>query len=123
MTVQTILGQKIEQTQKFLEDGTRIPVTKLNVSGNTIVAIKTKDKHSYSSLQLGFGIAKRVNKAILGHIKGASLKAAPKFLREVRFNGEDISSLPSLGETLKATDIFKPGDIVDATGISKGKGF
>jgi len=121
MGVQTILGQKIDQSQKFLEDGTRIPVTQLWVKGNVVVAVKTRDKHNYSAIQLGFGTWKKPNKAHLGQIKGASLLKAPKFLKEVRLNGED--SLPNLGEVINAAEVFKPGDIINVTGISKGKGY
>ncbi len=121
--MQAILGQKIEQTQKFLEDGTRVPVTRLWISGNTVVTFKTKDKHGYSSLQLGFGTKKNANKALLGHVKGANLKAAPKFLQEIRLNGEDVAGLPEVGTMIIAPEVFKPGDIVDVTGISKGKGY
>lgn len=123
MSLQAILGQKIEQTQKFLEDGTRIPVTRLWVLGNTVVRIKTEDKEKYNAVQLGFGIKKRASKALLGHIKGASLKTAPKFLKEVRVDKGDISSLPSVGEVINVTEVFKPGDIVNIIGISKGKGY
>lgn len=121
MTVQTILGQKIDQSQKFLEDGTRIPVTSLWVKGNVVVAVKTNDKHNYSAIQLGFGTKKKANKARLGQIKGASLQQAPKFLKEVRLSEED--SLPNLGEAINAAEVFKPGDLINITGISKGKGY
>ncbi|MBI2031440.1 MAG: 50S ribosomal protein L3 [Candidatus Levybacteria bacterium] len=118
--MQAILGTKIDQTQKFLDDGTRIPVTRLWVAGNTVVAIKSKDKHDYSSLQLGLGIKKNASKALVGHIKGANLESAPKFLREVKVeNGE----VPEIGAVISATEIFKLGDIVDVTGVSKGKGY
>lgn len=119
----TILGQKQSQTQKFLEDGTRIPVTEVLVSGNIVVAIKNKEKNGYWSLQLGFGIKKHANKAILGHIRGANLKTAPQYLREIRIAEENLESLPKLGDVLKVADIFKPGDIIDVIGVSKGKGF
>ena len=121
MGVQTMLGQKIDQIQKFLEDGTRIPVTSLWVRGNVVVAIKTNDKDHYSAIQLGFGTRKKANKSRLGQIKGASLLKAPKFLKEVRLNGED--SPPNLGEVINAAEVFKPGDVIDATGVSKGKGY
>jgi len=121
MAVQTMFGQKIDQSQKFLEDGTRIPVTSLWVAGNVVVAVKTNDKDHYCAIQLGFGTKKKANKAHLGQIKGASLKQAPKFLKEVRLNGED--SFPNLGEVINATEVFKPGDVIDATGVSKGKGY
>ncbi len=123
MNIQAILGTKIEETQKFLKDGTRIPITRLLVLGNTVMAIRTKDKNNYSAVQLGFGIKKNANKTLLGHVKGASLKAAPKFLKEVKVNEKDKSLLPRVGEVIRASDIFKPGDLVDVTGVSKGKGF
>jgi len=120
--MQAILGTKIDQTQKFLEDGTRIPVTKLWVKGNVVVAVKLKEKHNYSAIQLGFGKRKKANKALLGHIKGA-LNTAPKFLKEIRLEEENISELPAIGEVINATEVFKPGDMVDVVGISKGKGY
>ncbi len=119
MNMQTIIGQKIEQTQEFLEDGTRIPVTRLWVRGNVVVGLKTSDKHNYSAIQLGFGQKKKASKAELSNFKGASLKQAPKFVKEVKANGESLS----LGQEIKAEEILKPGDIVDVKGISKGKGF
>jgi len=121
MTLQTIIGQKIDQSQKFLEDGTRIPVTQLWVKGNVVVAVKTPDKHNYSAIQLGFGKRKKANKALLGHIKGASLQQAPKSLKEIRM--ADGDSLPEIGRVLNVTEILKPGDIINVTGISKGKGY
>lgn len=123
MGVQALLGKKIEQSQRFLEDGARIPVTKVQVAGNVVVSIKTKDKNGYDAVQIGFGIKKKPNKALQGIAKKANLKAAPYLLRELRFTNGVGSSLPSIGETLKALEIFKPGDIVDVTGVSKGKGF
>ena len=121
MGVQTVLGQKIDQSQKFLEDGTRIPVTSLWVKGNVVVAVKTNDKHNYSAIQLGFGTRKKANKARLGQIKGANLQQAPKFLKEIRLSEED--HLPNLGEAINTADVFKPGDVINITGISKGKGY
>lgn len=119
MGVQTILGQKIDQSQKFLEDGTRIPVTSLWVKGNVVVAVKTNDKDSYSAIQLGFGQKKKANKSQMGQTKGANLKTAPKILKEVRMDGD----LPSVGQVINAAEVFKPGDIINVTGISKGKGY
>lgn len=96
----SILAKKIEQGQKFLENGIRIPVTKLGVDGNVVIAIKTPDRDSYSAVQLGF--EKRVK-------------------REVRM--ADAGILPAVGDVIKASAIFKPGDIINVTGISKGKGY
>lgn len=117
----TLQGLKVGQTQKFLEDGTRIPVTIVNVSGNAVVGIRTQDKHGYSAIQLGFGTRKNPNKAQQGIMKGAALNAVPRFFREGKLaDGEVVAEL---GSILKATDIFKPGDIVKVAGISKGKGY
>lgn len=122
--IRAILGQKQNQSQKFLEDGTRIPITEVHVPDNPVVFVKTKDKDSYWAVQLGFGTKKHSGRALLGHIRGARLETAPRFLREVRLEGEVQSEqMPKPGDLLKASEIFKPGDIVDVTGVSKGKGF
>lgn len=102
-----VIGKKIDQTQRFLEDGTRIPVTIVAVPQLSVVAIRTKDKNGYFALQVK--------------------SDTPKILREIQFSKkapiDSPDSLPKVGDLLKATDILKPGDIVHVTGISKGKGF
>jgi large subunit ribosomal protein L3 len=118
--VQALFGKKIEQTQKFLENGTRIPVTIVRVSGNVVVQHKTADKHGYTAVQVGFGTSKKTNKAKAGHLKKAGVTQTPSFLGEVSVDGEE---LPTLGSKLNAIDILKPGDIVDVIGTSKGKGY
>lgn len=118
--INTILGQKIDQSQSFLSDDRRIPVTKVSVLDNPVVMVKTKDKNGYSSIQLGFGIRKKSNKSLLGQARGANLKSAPRFFREVR---ADEQELPKVGDYVKALDVLKPGDIVDVKGVSKGKGY
>ena len=123
MIMQALLGQKIGQSQKFLEDGTRIPVTQVNVFGNAVVQIKTEEKDKYMAVQLGFGVKKNPKPSILGHAKKAGLKTAPSFLQEVRVEKVDLETLPKVGDMLNAQDVFKPGDIVDVIGMSKGKGF
>lgn len=118
--MQAIIGQKVSQSQKFLEDGTRIPVTAVSISGgNVVVQTKTADKEGYSAIQLGFGSKKKANEPLIGHAKKASLNEASLFLREVAQEGE----MPAVGTVIKASDVLKPGDIVDVIGISKGKGY
>lgn len=119
--IHALLGRKAQQAQAFLEDGRRIPVTKIVVGENTVVAVKTPDIHGYTALQLGIGAKKHTNKAIAGHITGAKLKNAPAFLREIRM--ARVEDLPEVGAKLKAADVFTPGDIIAVTGTSKGKGF
>ncbi len=117
-----IIGHKISQTQKFLEDGTRIPVTEvLLAGGNVVIQTKTIEKDGYTAVQLGIGKKKKGNKALTGHVKGALLTEASAFLREVRLaDGEEALAV---GTVVKATEVLKPGDIVDVIGVSKGKGY
>ena len=79
--LKTLLGQKIGQSQKFLEDGTRIPVTQVNVFGNAVVQIKTEEKDKYMAVQLGFGIKKNPKPSILGHAKKQDLKLPRHFYK------------------------------------------
>ncbi len=120
--MQALIGVKREQTQKFLENGMRIPVTLIDVKDNIVIAHLTQDKNKYQALQLGFGIKKNSSKAEAGHAKGAKLDKAPKFLREVRLPDES-EALPEVGSILNPQEIFAPGDIVNISGFSKGKGF
>ncbi|QQG40925.1 MAG: 50S ribosomal protein L3 [Candidatus Levyibacteriota bacterium] len=121
--MQAFIGQKLLQTQAFLTDGTRIPVTKINVPHLPVVAIKTKNKDGYRALQVGWGQRKHPNKAIVGHIRGAKLEKAPRFLREIRLADADSAASIEVGSYIKVADILKPGDMVDVVGISKGKGY
>ncbi len=115
-----ILGRKIGMTQVFTEEGNLIPVTVIEIEPNVVTQIKTKQTDGYEAIQLGFDTKreKLSNKPEMGHVAKAS--TTPKrFLRE--FRNVDINNY-TLGQELKA-DTFEPGEIVDVTGISKGKGF
>ena len=122
--INTILGLKTDQSQKFLENGKRIPVTEISVVDNTVVQVKTVEKDAYAAVQLGLGIKKRPIRAIAGHAKKLGLTDTPIKIREVRLSAEDAE-----GETIKSGDaisvesVLKAGDIVSVTGTSKGKGF
>lgn len=115
-----LLGKKLGKTQIFREDGTRVPVTVLEVGPCDILQIKTPERDGYSALQLGFdGMKeKRTTKPSIGHAKKAGV-GPKRFVREVAYNGE-----PALetGQALKV-DIFENVKEVDVVGISKGKGF
>ena len=115
-----ILGRKIGMTQVFTKSGELIPVTVVSVEPNVVTQIKTKENDGYEAIQLGFDTKreKLATKASVGHTNKA--KTTPKrFFREIR--GVDISDY-SLGHEIKA-DIFTPGEVVDVTGTTKGKGF
>ena len=122
LNMQALIGQKKTQSQRFLENGRRIPVTLIDVKGNTIVALKTSERDHYQAVQLGFSMKKKASRAEVGHAKGAKLEKAPKFLKEVRIMDQD-ATLPEVGSIVNPMEIFQPGDIVDVSGMSKGKGF
>lgn len=121
--IQVLLGQKIDQTQQFLMDGTRIPVTEISVPDNAVVQVKTQEKDKYTALQIGIGKKKNPTKALLGHVKKNSLTVVPSKIREVRITKAEAEFMPKAGDFVKVEEVFKPGDIIDVTGISKGKGF
>lgn len=120
--IDAILGQKTRQTQMFLENGTRIPVTFINTSGNVVVGVRTKEKNGYTALQLGFGKVRSPTKAMFGLAKAAKIDYWTKVVREIRLDSSDGSTFPA-GTLINPTEVFKPGDIVDVTGVSKGKGY
>ncbi len=114
-----ILGKKLGMTQIFDEKGKVIPVTVIEAGPCTVLQIKTKDIDGYEAVKLGFGDVKesKLTKPKMGEFK--KINTTPKkYLREFRL--EEISY--NVGDEIKA-DIFKTGDKVDITGISKGKGF
>lgn len=113
-----LVGKKNIQTQGFLQDGTRVPLTVVSSVGNTVTQVKTLEKDGYNSLQLGFEIKKKADKAIIGHSKKAGLEKGARFFKEIK----DADGF-ELGSKVSPSEIFKPGDIVDVTGLSKGKGF
>lgn len=120
MQLNSLVGKKIYQKQGFLQDGRRVPLTGVIVSGNLIAQIKTESKEGYSALQLGIGIKKKAAKRELGHSKKAGLEKAPRFFKEIIV---DDTEGAVLGSKINISDIFHAGDIVDVTGTSKGKGF
>jgi len=130
-----ILGLKFGMSQIFDEKGNRIPVTLIEVGPCEVTQIKTKEKDSYRAIQVGFKKIEKPKK-IKKPMKGKEFK----YLREFRIVKEDKSSFPpfavaQVGDEAKASSspfavaqvidasIFKTGDIVKVSGLSKGKGF
>jgi len=131
-----ILGTKIGMTQIFNAEGVLVPVTVLEAGPCVVTQIKTIENDGYSAVQVGFADQKvkvvekdatgkkeikhrhGANKAEAGHFAKAGV-SAKKFVREFRFENADEYSL---AQEIKA-DIFAEGDKIDATAISKGKGF
>ncbi|MDP3941545.1 MAG: 50S ribosomal protein L3, partial [bacterium] len=118
-----LFGTKQQQSQLFLTDGTRIPVTHVRVAKLPVVQVKTKEKEGYTALQVGLGVGKKkqMSKGLMGHIAKAKIDMLPKRVVEIRIHGDE--TLPEVGGYVNLQDILKPGDIVKVTGTSKGKGF
>ncbi len=116
-----LIGKKIGMSQLFDDTGNVIPVTVVETGPCVVVQKKDVAKDGYNALQLGFGTQKnqRVNRPLRGHMAKAE-KGSFRVLREFRM--EDVSGY-EVGQELKVTDLVKPGDLVDVTGTSKGKGF
>ncbi|PGT81259.1 MULTISPECIES: 50S ribosomal protein L3 [Bacillaceae] len=115
-----ILGRKVGMTQVFAENGDLIPVTVIEATPNVVLQKKSVDTDGYNAVQLGFEDKreKLSNKPEKGHV--AKANTAPKrFVKELR---EASLEQIEVGQEVKV-DIFTAGEIVDVTGVSKGKGF
>ena len=112
-----ILGTKQNMTQIFDEDGKVHPVTILSVSPNVVTQVKTKEKDGYEAVQIGHGSRKEKNlsKAVSGHLKDKGFFA---ILREFRVEVGEHKEKDNID-----VSVFEPGDVVQVSAISKGKGF
>jgi large subunit ribosomal protein L3 len=113
---QGIIGRKLGMTQICREDGKAEAVTAIEAGPCIVIQVKTAAKEGYNAVQLGFGQAKRLNSPQQGHLKGLGQF---KYLRE--FRTDDVDNI-KLGDKVDV-NLFKAGDLVDITGVSKGKGF
>lgn len=118
--MKALLGTKIGMTQIISEDGRAVPVTLIQAGPVTVTQVKTVEKDGYNAVQVGFDEGKNLSKAVAGHLKAA--KVTPKHIREFRLSTEEASEELTVGSQIDVT-AFELGDVVDATGISKGKGF
>ncbi len=115
--MKALLGTKIGMTQIIGEDGVTTPVTLIQAGPCTVTQVKSVESDGYNAVQVAYGEGKNLSKAVAGHLKQA--KVTPKFIREIR-----VDELPDLkvGDQINVSG-FELGDMVSATGISKGKGF
>jgi len=115
-----VITQKVGMTRLFLEDGKHVPVTVLKLDGCQVVATRSTEKDGYTAVQLGSGYAKakRLTKAERGNFAKAEVEPKKK-LAEFRV---DAANLLEVGDMIQA-DHFVPGQKVDVTGITIGRGF
>nr|WP_277989580.1 50S ribosomal protein L3 [Corallococcus sp. NCSPR001] len=117
-----MIGKKIGMTQVFNDEGNLVPVTVIDVNTCLVVGKRTPEKDQYSAVTVGFGEIreKLLNKPELGFFKKAS--ATPRrHLREFRVTAEEAAGF-NVGDAVKA-DMFAKGELVDVTGVTKGRGF
>ncbi|MCM8824865.1 MAG: 50S ribosomal protein L3 [Candidatus Omnitrophica bacterium] len=118
-----LLGRKLGMTQIFEENGMVTPVTVLELGPCFVTCKKNKKTDGYLGIQIGYQIVSenKVTRAIAGHCKKAGLSPL-KYLKEIRMEKSDDAEGIHIGQELNVS-IFKEGQHVDVTGISKGKGF
>ncbi|HEY0712430.1 MAG TPA: 50S ribosomal protein L3 [Polyangia bacterium] len=119
-----LLGRKLGMTQVFHEDGTALGCTVLALGPCVVTAQRSPDKNGYAAIQLGFeAVPQRLaSKSALGYSKKVGIDQAPRVFKEVRLEAGDVGKY-EIGKVLKAADVFKVGDVVDAVGVTKGKGY
>jgi len=115
--IQAMVGKKLGMTQVFDETGVVYPATVIECGPNVVTQIKTEERDGYQAVQLGYGLDKRLNRPEQGHRRASGFQS--RDLREVKAERYDDLEI---GQVFKA-DVFKPGQMVDVTGTSKGRGF
>lgn len=134
-----ILGSKSTQSQRFNDQGERIPTTFINTSLCHLIDVITPDKRGYFSVKLGFGQTKNIKKPVQKELEKAGIKTPLRFLREFRMEnykdkvklivegnkkGVQVEEVKVfLGDIINPTLFIKIGDLITVSGISKGKGF
>jgi len=117
-----LVGRKIGMTRVFSDDGTSLPVTVLEVSHNRVTQVKSENTDGYTAVQLTHGMrrAGRVSKAVAGHYAKAGVEAGSA-KKEFMVSPEQLAGLKA-GSTV-SVEIFQVGQLVDVTGVTKGKGY
>src|SRR6266404_2661515 len=119
-----LIGRKIGMTQVFHEDGSALGCTAVSVGPCVVTGKRTVDKHGYSAIQLGFEEMplRLMSRPQSGYYKKAGVEKPLRHLREVRLEAKELEKY-EVGKTLRASDVFKIGDVVDVVGTTKGKGY
>ena len=117
-----LVGRKIGMTRVFTDEGVSLPVTVLEVSNNRVAQVKSADTDGYTAVQVAYGNRRpgRVSKAAAGHFAKAGVEAG-SVLKEFTVSADQLASLQP-GAVI-SVELFQPGQLVDVTGVSKGKGY
>jgi large subunit ribosomal protein L3 len=113
-----LIGRKVGMTQVFQADGTMVAVSVLAVAPNTVTRLRTVERDGYTAVQLGTDVVAKLSRPEAGQL-GADL---PRVATIREFRVDDLGDY-QVGQTLSIGDLFSDGDLVDVTGVSKGKGF
>lgn len=111
-----LIGRKVGMTQVFQADGTMVPVSVVAVEPNTVTRLRTPERDGYTAVQLGVEESKKLSKPERGQLRGLP---PLRTLREFRVDSVDGFAV---GQQL-GVDLFAAGDVIDVSGVSKGKGF
>ena len=112
-----LIGRKVGMTQVFQDDGTMVAVSVVAIEPNTVTRLRTDAQDGYTAVQLGTDVVKKLSKPETGQLKDLPKVAT---IREFRVDSVDGVTV---GQTFALGDLFAAGDLVDVTGVSKGKGF
>jgi large subunit ribosomal protein L3 len=112
-----LIGRKVGMTQVFAEDGTMVAVSVVAIEPNTVTKLRTTAQDGYTAVQVGTDVVKKLSKPEAGQLKDLPKVSS---IREFRVDSVDDYSV---GQVIGLGDLFAEGDLVDVTGISKGKGF
>ncbi len=114
-----LIGRKVGMTQVFQEDGTMVAVSVLAVEPNTVTRLRTADRDGYTAVQIGTENSRKLSKPEAGQFKDLPKGTAPATVHEFRLDNIDDFTV---GQKLDVS-MFAAGELVDVTGVSKGKGF
>ena len=112
-----LIGRKVGMTQVFQDDGTMVAVSVLAIEPNTVTKLRTPERDGYTAVQIGTEVSKKLNKPETGQLKDLPKVAT---IREFRVDSVDDVTV---GQVFSIGDLFEAGDMVDVSGVSKGKGF
>jgi large subunit ribosomal protein L3 len=112
-----LIGRKVGMTLVFQDDGTMIAVSVLAIEPNTVTRVRTDERDGYTAVQLGTDATDRLSKPRTGQLPGL-----PKLKTLREFRVDDVAEY-EVGQTFAVGDVFESGDLVDVTGVSKGRGF